>query len=423
MFPSGKVCAGLGRKRSTFRIGLAPAEHDWAAPNSVRPPLWGRFETMKTVDGASGDDLDLHPRADRAMCLPRLGYGQQGLVQLLVARGVRTTVAPLYYMGHNPELSLVPIRHRMGSVLDPCTQIRQKPWVERAESFRALPFGNDPEPYHPDRSRLTDQQLLALATSPIDAERGRGGTLLLTTFHVAGAIGTRGRDVELLLAETGIKHFRQQKMAEPPPMAAVDVPRVIYATVAVRMSDLMSPTARLRLVDAYLALGADGVWVKISGFHEKAAPAGIRAVGAFFAALREGPVPIVSCGAGQLHLALLADEISASIGVAESERFVVPATWKKKAKDGKRKGRTRMAYHPRLHCSFRVGSENARKAFRQAPCDCGAHAATKPPTGLLVAEHAAILRADQARDALGGDTEERREWVLGSAVKASLDSG
>jgi hypothetical protein len=78
---------------------------------------------MKTVDGASGDDLDLHPRADRAMFLPRLGYGQQGLVQLLVARGVRTTVAPLYYMGHNPELSLVPIRHRMGSVLDPCTQI------------------------------------------------------------------------------------------------------------------------------------------------------------------------------------------------------------------------------------------------------------------------------------------------------------
>jgi hypothetical protein len=47
------------------------------------------------------------------------------------------------------------------------------------------------------------------------------------------------------------------------------------------------------------------------------------------------------------------------------------------------------------------------------------HAASKPPTGLLVAEHAAILRSEQARDALTGDTDERREWVLGSAIKAS----
>jgi hypothetical protein len=112
----------------------------------------------------------------------------------------------------------------MGSVLDPCTQIRQKPWAERAEAFRSLQFGNDREPYDPDRAHLTEDQLRGLATTPIDAQRGRGGTIVLTTYHLAGPTGTRGRDVELLLAETGIKHFRQQRMAEPPPLAAIDVP-------------------------------------------------------------------------------------------------------------------------------------------------------------------------------------------------------
>jgi hypothetical protein len=38
----------------------------------------------------------------------------------------------------------------MGSVLDPCTQIRQKRWAERGDAFRMHPFGNDPEAYDPD---------------------------------------------------------------------------------------------------------------------------------------------------------------------------------------------------------------------------------------------------------------------------------
>jgi len=374
---------------------------------------------VKTVDTIPHGDRDLHPRAGRAQFLPRLGHGQQSLVPLLAARGVRATVSPLYYATHNPELSLLPSQHQMGSVLDPCTHIRQKPRADRAGAFRAHPFGNDAEVYEPDSTRLTDQQLLALATGPIDVARGRGGTLLLTTFHVAGAPSTRGRDVELLLAEVGIRHFRDQRMVEPPPSAAVDVRRQIYATIAIRLSDLTNPRARMQLADAYLALGADGIWVKISGLHEKASSTSIRAAGAFFAALRDGGIPIVSCGSGQLHLALLADEVSASIGLGESERFVIPATWAK-ANDGARpRGRTRMAYHPKYHSSFRVGSEEALRAFRQAPCECGVHAPGKPPTGLLVGDHAAILRADQARDALTGDTYERREWVLGSATKAS----
>src|SRR4051794_18131239 len=107
----------------------------------------------------------VHPRADSARFLPRLSHGQQGLVGLLSERGVRTTVAPLYYMAHNPELSLLPSGQMMGTVLDPCTHIRQKPWEHRASGFRALSFGNEAEPYVPDHARLSDDELWTLATA------------------------------------------------------------------------------------------------------------------------------------------------------------------------------------------------------------------------------------------------------------------
>lgn len=394
-------------------------EVDPPPDHPVCPPRRPSLSVVEAIDATSGDDPDLHPRPGRAQFLPRLSQGQQALVPLLYQRGIRATVSPLYYAQHNPELSLLPTVHRMGNVLDPCTQIRQKPWSQRAAAFRALAFGNDPEPYLPDSAELTDEELVALATGPIDAARGRGGTILLTTFHLAGPIGTRGRDIELLLAELGIRHFREQRIDEPPPLAAVEVRREIYATIAVSLADLTSARARLALADAYLDLGADGLWVKIAGLHEKASDAGLRAAGAFFAALHESDKPVVSCGAGQLHLALLVEELSASIGIGESERFVIPSTWPTPEKGAKRRGRTRMAYHPKYHASFRVGSPEATAAFRQAPCTCGVHGASKPPTGLLVGDHAAILRAEQAAEALTGTTEERREWLLGSATKAS----
>lgn len=366
------------------------------------------------------DDLPApHPAPERGQFLPRLGYGQQGLVALLEAQGIRTTVAPLYFLRDNPELTLIPSGQRMGTVLDPCTQLRQVAWAERPSAFRALSFGNDPEPYEPDSAQLSDEELLRLAVDPIDEARGRGGTLLLTTFHRAGGVGTRGRDIELLLAELGIAHFLSEGMREPPPFAAVDVAREIYVAVAVHVRDLSSPAARVSLAEAYLALDPDGFWVKIEGFHEKCSPEQIRNGASFLSALREGGKAVVSCGAGQLHLGLLAEDFSASIGLAENERFRVPAPWRKANKEGQRRGRRRMAYHPKFHRSFRVDTEDALKAFAAAPCECELHLSSTPPDGGKVARHAAILRTDQAREALDGEREDRREWVLASSTMAS----
>jgi hypothetical protein len=236
---------------------------------------------------------------------------------------------------------------------------------------------------------------------------------------VAGPIGTRGRDIELLLAKLAVDYFRRDRIDEPPPFAAVNVRREIYATIAVRLGDLMSPAARAALAETYLNIGSDGLWVKIEGFHERASLDGIRAGAAFLAALREGGAPVVSCGSGQLHLGLLSDDISASIGVGESERFVIPATWPAKKKGDERKGRARTVYHSKFHRSFRVGSKEAIRAFKAAPCECGMHKADEPPSGGELAQHAAVLRASQACEALDGAPEDRREWLLASAAKAS----
>jgi hypothetical protein len=190
-------------------------------------------------------------------------------------------VAPLYYMGHNNELAFVPSAEQMGIALDPCTQNRQRPWAERSDAFRSLPFGNHPNPYDPDRAGLSDAELLELGTGPLDIQRGAGATLMLSTFHLAGGWATRGRDIELALAGIAVRHFRQQRIDEPPRFAVVPVRREIYATVAVRVEDLLSPRARQSLADAYLALAPDGFWVKIADFDQRASLKNIRAAGGF----------------------------------------------------------------------------------------------------------------------------------------------
>jgi hypothetical protein len=342
------------------------------------------------------------------------------LIGILSERGIKTTVAPLHFLRDNPELSLIPDEDgASGVVLDPCCQLRLLPWADWPAAFRSLGYGNDPDPYDPEAARFTDDQIFRLAVDPIAEARGRGGTLLLTTAHPAAGPGTRGRDLELLFAELGIGHFLGEGMREPPHFAAHGIRREIYVSIAIHARDLETRNDRARLAEAYLALEPDGLWVQIEGFHERAPIEQIRNSAAFLAALRECGKSVVSSGAGQLHLGLLAEDFSASIGLAENERFRVPAPWRRTNTNGDRRGRTRMAYHPKLHRSFRVGSEDARTAFAAAKCECGVHDPAIPPNGLTVARHAAILRSEQARDALDGEKEERREWVLASSAMAS----
>jgi hypothetical protein len=319
-------------------------------------------------------------------------------------------------MAHNPELALF-TTHKppLGLALDPATYLRQLPHAQRARAFRVLPFGRLAETFDPDRSSVREQAYAELVTAPLDLARARGATLLLPAYHLTGPAGSRGRSLDLALARDALAHFRAQRMDEPPALAAVDVQRELYVVIALACELLESARERRRLAEAYLALEPDGFWVKISNFDERARRTLIRAGGAFLALLASAGKPIVADGAGQLHLGLLANDISTSIGLAESERFLGPQP---RSRDDWSGGRTRTIYHPRYLRSFRAGGDGATRAFLASGCTCERHPAKEAPRGLAIGEHAAIVRAREALEALDGDVLERREWLLAYAAMA-----
>jgi hypothetical protein len=374
---------------------------------------------VRSIPGRSAAADNPHPRPGRPVFMPRLGYEQQRLLPLLYEHGIRMTVAPLYYTDVNPELALVPNERQMAQALDPCSHLRQRPRAARSQAFSGLSFSGGADAFDPERDAVDDANFSTLVADPLDLARGRGATLLLTTFHLVGLAGTRGRDLDLRIAEAQVAHFAAQRMDQPHPEAAVQIPRELFATIAVAVGELRSGHDARRLAEAYLELAVHGFWVKLLGFDERASNADIRAGAAFLSALREDGRPVASCGAGQLYLGLLCDDISASIGIAEGERFRFPTDWREATKNRKRKGRVRVAYHRRLGRSFRLGSRQAANAFKTAPCDCKTHPRSEPPSGKGVEQHTAILRTREASQAIAGERQDRREWLEGLCTKAS----
>lgn len=382
--------------------------------NAVRA-LADHLLTVEKVDSDSPEALRLHPDRGEPRFIPRLGHRQERLGRLLAAQGVTMTVSPLYYMAHNPELSLFTgFAPPLGLALDPATHLRQIAWKDRAPAFRSLPFGRSRSKFDPNRSSLSEREYADLVVQPLDLARARGATLLLSGYHLTGAVGSRGRTLDLRVSADAVHHFRSERMDEPPELAAVPVRREIYAVIAVSGELLETPRERRRLAEAYLELDADGFWVKVDGLSERSRRSIIRASGSFFGLLQEDERPIVADGTGHLHVALLANDISTSIGLAESERFSLP-----RPREDWSGGRTRTIYHEKYLRAYVAGGDSASRAFAASSCRCGRHPANVAPTERAIEEHAAIVRAREAADALDGSIDERREWVLANAAMAS----
>jgi hypothetical protein len=398
--------------------------HSSAVSEARKPAVRRLDEDFLTVEKVEGDnpELRLHPEPDRALFIPRLGFRQERLVPLLAAEGITMTVSPLYFIKHNPQLALF-ARHDppLGLALDPATHLRQVSFERRAASFKTLPFGGARATFDPDRSKLSEQQYADLVREPLDIARGRGGTLLLTAYHLSGAVGSRGRTLDLRIAADAIDHFHAEGMAEPPELAAVRVRREIYVPIALTTATLESPRERRRLIEAYVGLDADGFWVKVEGLSEKSRRALVRSYGSFLALLRrEAERPVVADGPGHLHVGLLANDISTSVGVGESERFAMPV---ERVDNDWSAGRYHTVYHERFLRSFLCDHAGAMNAFRGSPCLCGRHPVNEPPRGSAIDEHGAIVRAREAAAALEGEIDERREWLLATAALAAELAG
>jgi hypothetical protein len=357
----------------------------------------------------------LHPRAGRGSLVAWLGHGQQRLLALLEQEGVTCTASPLHFMRHNRELALFAApAGRMGLALDPMTPWRQLPLSHRGNAFRAQPFGND-APFQPGLDRLDADDLLRLAESPIDGQRAHGATLLVTTYHLCGDVDSRGRQLDLELARIGVEHFWAERMDQPPLHAAVATPRELYAALAVERDVVSAPASVERLANAYAGLDVDGYWIRIERFSERGPRRELEGAAALLGALADTGRPVVCCGAGALHLALLVSDISSCVGFGEREHFTMPDTSRSRPEGP----RLRTAYHSGFLRSFQPGAAPAVRAFQVAPCRCGRHPKRLAPQGGAVDEHGVLVRAREAREAVEGTAEERREWLRATSAMAS----
>jgi hypothetical protein len=361
-----------------------------------------------------------HPEIGVPSFIARLGHQQQRLLPLLLKHGVRMTASPLYYLASNPQLALIGSpEHRMGLALDPCVHLRQLPYNDRAKSFRAQAWGGAESAFDPESDEINAKELADLAIEPLEAQRRRGGTLMLTSAHMVGGVGTRGLELNLKLAEIAAAHFQGQGLSEPPEAALNEIRRELYATIAVRIEVLRSAEARAALCEAYGGLKVQGYWVKIEGFSEAARLQDISAAGAFVAELRELGRPIVSDQPGLLHLGLLADDFAVALGIAEGERFSFPKNWATETMGRENNGRTRNVYHPKYLRSFRPGCLGIMRAFAHSPCECSLHERALPPDQKTTPAHTAVVRCQQASEAAAGDRADRREWLDGVSAMAA----
>jgi hypothetical protein len=344
-----------------------------------------------------------------------LGHQQQHLLGALATRGVSTTASPLHYMGHNPELALFSSASpALGLALDPMTHRRQLAAPERGKAYCAQPHGGGPA-FDPDRDRLTRSERDALAIGPLELQRAHGGTLLITSHHVCGGVGTRGRGLDLELAQTGIEHFSAERIDRPPQHAAVQADRQLYVCLAVDQDVLRSTAQLLQLVDAYAQLDADGYWVKLTGFTHSGSGAAVRGGGQLLGALSEMGKPVICSGAGSLHVALLVADISSSVGLGEAETFRTPRLGERRHEGP----RPRLVYHPAYGRSYRADQEPAKRAFAAARCRCGHHPPALCPVGRIIDQHNVEVRTTEAQEALAGEVTERREWLRALTALAS----
>lgn len=227
----------------------------------------------------------LRPDCDRLALIPRLGSRQKGLERLARAIGAPTVSAPLASRDwHYGEPMFGPAPAGAGLDLDPETYQWQWPVSKRSKSYRDLPWGRKPK-LEAETASISAIELSGLVNDVLSLQINGGATLLRSPYLHAGQIGTRARDLDMTMQEAGVKRFRKEGLADPPPGFESQSKREISVTLAIAVDDVVSSVAREELVQAYCAMGADGINVMLTGFHERAQPYHIWAGTALLVAL------------------------------------------------------------------------------------------------------------------------------------------
>lgn len=351
--------------------------------------------------------------------IPRLSWKDGYLLRELPADRATAVAKALAQARGDAQLVLTAHREPVRRViLDSEAWRNQQGKAERSQAFRQLgPSMSLRSPLDPASLRASSARaLIAYAEAFINVEEARGADALLSPCHLAAGQGTASREGELRLAEATVRLVRRERITERGERS-----KPLLVGVAVDAASLTDPAAAVALGRSYAALGADGFWVQFANLTEASPPDIVSTCSTFLYALQDiSGRRVFAVDVKNLVWPLLAGGLfGACIGIGEREAWIGPH-----GSSSERRALKPTVVHPELLRSFIVSGINARRAFAQFPCSCGAHASDDVPADrTTIRRHGLRVRLTMANAATALGAGAVIESWLTEASWAAADLG
>ena len=268
------------------------------------------------------------------------------------------------------------------------------------------PFGS--VPYRVSSGALSADLMDDYVSAVLGVQAERGASLLLTPAHFVGGIGSVGRHNDLDMAAISRRVALRDGLDQPDAADPWALRRPLLAYALIPIGALSGPEGE-ELLAAYAGLDVDGCWIGIDAFDERSSTEDLYAAACWLFELeRRRDQPVISYGAGNLHLAFLLEGL-AGASVRVDARPLLP--WPRAATS---RPRRRRVFHPvvlaEVYNDRRGVTEltHAETLFATHECNCGQHEAGVPPVaGEQTIGHTLVCRMRLAQRAAQGDLGER----------------
>jgi len=347
--------------------------------------------------------------------VPAFGRVCEHDLSLMEGLGIRAWAQPVTVPV--PDVPETLFHANPSPVLLPCTEYNGRHPDKRPAGHSDLgyPFGS--APYRVSGGVLSAALIEDYVSAVLGVQAERSASLLLTPAHFVGGIDHVGRRNDLEMASISRRVAVRDGLDQPDASDRRLPRRHLFAYALIPMRAL-APPAGEELLAAYAELDVDGYWVGIDAFDERSSTEQLYFAACWLFELeRRSHRPVVSYGAGNLHLALLLEGLAgASVRVDARPLLHWP-----RAATGRI--RRRRVFHPtvlgeafddRLGVAERTHAETL---FAGHECDCAQHDARRPPAGEQKTAHTLVCRARLARRAVERGAVEYFASALSDAVR------
>ncbi len=320
--------------------------------------------------------------------VPRLSWHDTWLLDGLPTDRSTTIAKSLAQAGGDAQLVLEAHREPAHKVVQESEAWQnQRLRKERPQVFNRLgAVASRARKVEPAKLRSVDQRVLVdYIYAFVLAQDVRGADAVLLPAHLTGGHGRAGRDGELRLAELGVRLVNRRHLAKHKPL---------LVGIAVEAAGIITADKAVALARSYASLECDGYWVQFAGLSEASPVRVVSACATFLFALQDvSRRRVFAVDTKNLTWPLLAGGLAgACIGIGERESWQGPQGASREPRAIKPS-----AVHGVLLRNFQVDGARAAAAFRELPCECGAHPRHRPPlTRTEIRQHTLYVRLEMA---------------------------